>query len=48
MHWAARNGHLEVVQYLVRSCHVDLEAATADGTTSFCWACWQGHLHVMR
>ena len=48
LHWAARNGHLDVVQYLVCSCHVDVEAATIDGTTAFCWACWQGHVHVMR
>lgn len=25
-----------------------LEAATADGTTAFAWAAWQGHLEVLR
>lgn len=48
LHWAARNGHLDVVRYLVESCLVDLEMATDDGTTAFCWACWQGHLPVIR
>ena len=48
LHWSARNGHLPVVKYLVDSCSVDLEAATIDGTTAFCWACWQGHLQIME
>lgn len=55
LHWAARNGHLNVVRYLVedcgriKHCHgVDLDAVTSDGTTAFCWACWQGHEEVMK
>jgi hypothetical protein len=48
LHWAARNGHPQVVQYLVCKCRVDIDAATADGTTAFCWASWQGHLRVMK
>lgn len=48
LHWAARNGHKEVVKYLVQECQVDLEAATADGTTAFCWASWQGHISIMK
>jgi hypothetical protein len=35
-------------QYLVDTCSVDLEAATADGTTAFCWAAWQANMPVMQ
>ena len=45
---AARNGHLAVVEYLVSLCGADIDAATADGTTAFCWAAWQGHLEIMQ
>ncbi|KAK1748374.1 ankyrin repeat domain-containing protein, partial [Skeletonema marinoi] len=49
LHWASRNGHLEVVKYLVSNCaDVDINATTQDGTTAFCWASWQCHLHIMR
>jgi ankyrin repeat protein len=48
LHWAARNGHLEVVQYLVDVANVNLNASTVDGTTAFCWACWQGHFSILR
>jgi ankyrin repeat protein len=48
LHWSARKGHLQVVQYLVDTCRVDLEAATADGTTAFCWAAWQAHMPIMQ
>jgi hypothetical protein len=45
--WAARNGNLAVVEYLVLHCQVNIEGATSDGTTAFCWACWQGHISIM-
>lgn len=45
---AARNGHLNVVEYLVTSCKVNIDACTSDGTTAFCWASWQGHLDIMK
>jgi hypothetical protein len=48
LHWAARNGHLPVVKYLACEREVDVEAATIDGTTAFCWACWQGHQNIME
>lgn len=47
LHWGARNGHLDVVKYLIQECEVDIEAATIDGTTAFCWASWQGHAPIM-
>jgi ankyrin repeat protein len=48
LHWAARNGHLNVARYLVNELGVCVNAKTADGTTAFCWAAWQGHLHVLQ
>jgi ankyrin repeat protein len=48
LHWAARKGHLSVVQYLVQECRVNVEAATIDGTTAFGWASWQGHGPIME
>lgn len=48
LHWAARNGHLDVVKYLVQECDIDIDAKTIDGTPAFCWASWQGHLHIMQ
>ena len=48
LHWASRNGHLSIVQYLIESHHVNINATTSDGTTAFCWACWQGHFSIIR
>ena len=48
LHWACRNGHLPIVKYLVEDCSVNMDAVTIDGTTGFCWSCWQGHKDVMR
>ena len=31
---AARNGHLNVVEYLVTICKVNIDATTSDGTTA--------------
>lgn len=45
---AARNGHLNVVKFLVDECGANIDAVTSDGTTAFCWAAWQGHLAVMQ
>ena len=48
LHWAARNGHLDMVVYLTQEHKVCLDAKTVDGTTAFCWAAWQGHEHIMK
>ena len=46
-HWAARNGHADVVATDgERGAPVD--ARTAEGTTAFAWACWQGHVATAR
>lgn len=43
-HWAARNGHTEVLRWLVDCCGLSADAPTRDGTTPLHWAIWQGHL----
>jgi ankyrin repeat protein len=48
LHWAARNNHLNVVQYLLENCNVNVDSTTLDGTTAFCWACWQGNIDIMK
>ena len=48
MHWAARNGHLDVVRYLVTEKNADVDARTFEGTTAFGWAVWRGRLEVAR
>jgi hypothetical protein len=57
LHWAARNGHVSIVRYLLKetatfsSSSVStrrMEAATDDGTTAFAWAAWQHHLPVLQ
>ena len=47
-HWAARNGHTDVVAYLVGERGAPVDARTAEGTTAFAWACWQGHVSTAR
>jgi ankyrin repeat protein len=49
LHWAARNGHLHILQWLLaeeQDCDVD--RPTSDGTTALCMAAWQGHLGIVR
>lgn len=81
LHWAARNGHVEVLRWLVgkleekeegeegqaeggaavgggrssssssssrRRRRRAVDVGTADGTTAFCWAAWQGQLAACR
>mmetsp|Transcript_22796 Transcript_22796/g.36604 ORF Transcript_22796/g.36604 Transcript_22796/m.36604 type:complete len:189 (-) Transcript_22796:65-631(-) len=44
LHWAARNGRLEVCRWLVETQAVDVDLKTNDGTTPLHWAVWQAHL----
>ena len=60
LHWAARNGHVGVLRWLVTECLAPdddssssggaavVDLGTADGTTAFCWAVWQGQLPAAR
>lgn len=47
-HWAARNGRTDVVAYLIGERGAPVDARTAEGTTAFAWACWQGHVATAR
>jgi ankyrin repeat protein len=42
MHWAARNGHLDVCKWLVGQ-GADPSLRTYDGDSPFNLAVWQGH-----
>lgn len=45
LHWAARNGHLEMCRWLVAR-GADANAPTNDGTRPLHWAVWRGQLAV--
>ena len=45
LHWAARNGHLGVCEWLVAH-GADVDATSSDGTPPLHWAVWQGRLEV--
>jgi hypothetical protein len=34
-------------RYLIEECDANVDTATDEGTTAFCWAAWQGHLKVL-
>jgi len=47
MHWAARNGHVEVCRWLFHSCGVAADVpALKGGDTPFMLAAWMGHVEV--
>ena len=48
LHWAARRGHIDVCQWLIERAQVPVDTMTDDGTTPFCWCCWQGHTELAR
>ncbi|CAK4286852.1 unnamed protein product [Aphanomyces euteiches] len=46
LHWAARNGHLEICQWLVLELGIPVDMPTADGTTAFHYAVWNDQLSM--
>lgn len=48
IHWAARNGHVDVLRFVVVACGVPVDARTEDGTTALHLAAWRGHVEACR
>jgi ankyrin repeat protein len=48
LHYAARNGQLDCVRYLVENQKMDLHEASGEGTTPLHMACYGGHLPVVQ
>lgn len=44
LHYAARNGQLNCIRYLVETQQMDLDVASGEGTTPLHMACYGGHL----
>ncbi|KAJ4979220.1 hypothetical protein NE237_010000 [Protea cynaroides] len=47
LHMAAANGHLGIVEYLIRN-GVDLDACNVEKNTALHWACLNGHVEVVK
>ena len=48
LHWAARNGHVEVSAYFIFKRGVSPDIPTEDGTTPLHYACMMSHLEMAR
>jgi len=48
LHYAARNGRLSCIRYLVEIQQMDLNIASGDGTTPLHMACYGGHLSAIQ
>ena len=48
LHIAIDNGHLEIVQYLIETGHVDAEARENHGSTALHIACTCGNLDIVQ
>jgi Ankyrin repeats (3 copies) len=47
LHYAARNGQLECIQYLIHDISNDVNETSGDGTTALHLACYGGHLETI-
>ena len=48
LHLASGNGHLEIVQYLIETCHVDKEAKDKRGSTALHVTSYHGQLNIVK
>ena len=48
LHIASWNGNLEIVKYLIETCHVDKEAKNNNGRTALHCASANGHLEIVK
>ncbi len=48
LHFASWKGHLEIVKYLIDTCHVDTEAKNNLGSTALHYASRNGHLEIVK
>ena len=48
IHWAARNGHKSIIQWLVEEQRVDINIGTDNGTTPLHFCIWQGHIECIK
>eukprot|EP00601_Ochromonadales_sp_CCMP2298_P017044 CAMPEP_0173216858 /NCGR_PEP_ID=MMETSP1142-20121109/155_1 /TAXON_ID=483371 /ORGANISM="non described non described, Strain CCMP2298" /LENGTH=464 /DNA_ID=CAMNT_0014144337 /DNA_START=18 /DNA_END=1409 /DNA_ORIENTATION=+ len=48
LHWAARNGHIPVLDWFVHTLEVDVDIGTEDGTTALHYAVWSGHFDAVQ
>ncbi|WOK96098.1 hypothetical protein Cni_G04803 [Canna indica] len=47
LHMASANGHLEIVEYLIRN-EADVNALNSEKNTPLHWACLNGHIEVVK
>ncbi|CAL5353992.1 unnamed protein product [Camellia sinensis] len=47
LHMASANGHLDIVDYLIRN-GVDVNASNVEKNTPLHWACLNGHIEVVK
>ena len=48
LHDAARNGHLDVVKFLVETLNCTVDSRGSCNMTPLQWALFNGHYHVVR
>ena len=48
IHWAGRNGRIEVLDWLIDEISIDPDIGTEDGTTALHFACYNGQLFTCK